>query len=222
MDNFTYAHNDTSRGERTTATAQFNRANLSDEIRALRDGAFEREIPTASDETLCFLRTYLSAVQPKNILELGTAVGVSGAVMLQACPSAKLTTIERERAFYDEAKKNFSKLGLSNRATAVFGDAGEIIRTLTQKYDFIFLDCAKVQYIKYLPRLKELLLKGGTLCADDVLLFGWVTGESEPPKKRAALVRHVREYIDAVTGDSDFATSVIGLGDGIALSVKIK
>ena len=91
MFNFTYAHNDTSVGERKTPTAQFNIPHIAQSISDMRLNAFERGIPTADDETLNFLVTLLSAIQPENILELGTAVGISGCVMLDVCKYARLT-----------------------------------------------------------------------------------------------------------------------------------
>lgn len=217
---FTYAHNDTSSGERITPTAQFNIPRVNEKINSLRQSAFARGIPTADDETLSFLITVLSAVKPERILELGTAVGVSGAVMLDICVGAQLTTVEREKAFYDEALKNFAAFGFTDRVNAVLGDAGEVIGGLEGEFDFIFLDCAKVQYVKYLPRLKKLLKRGGVLFADDVLLYGWITGEAEIPKKRKMLAAHVKEYIDAVTSDGELFTTVVNCGDGVALSVK--
>ncbi|MDE7181629.1 MAG: O-methyltransferase [Clostridia bacterium] len=215
-----YAHMNTAAGERATPTAQFNRPAVSDKISALRQSAFDRQIPTADDETLNFLITFLSAYQPKNILELGTAVGISGAVMLDICKTAHLTTVERDEKFFAEAAENFSALGFKDRVTQVLGDAGETIETLEGQFDFIFLDCAKVQYIKYLPRLKNLLKSGGVLLADDVLLFGWLTGEAPVPEKRKMLYTHVKEYVDAVTADKELTTTIINLGDGLALSVK--
>ena len=89
--NFTYAHNDTSAGERKTPTAKFNIPALPERVQKLRESAYERSIPTADDETLNFLITLLSALQPENILELGTATGISGAVMLDVCPRARLS-----------------------------------------------------------------------------------------------------------------------------------
>jgi predicted O-methyltransferase YrrM len=88
------------------------------------------------------------------------------------------------------------------------------------EYDFIFLDCAKVQYIKLLPALKQKLKVGGVLLADDVLLYGWVNGESPVPKKRKMLVEHVREYIDAVNCDPALSTTILDIGDGLSFSVK--
>lgn len=221
MENFNYAHNDTSEGERKTPTAELNRPKLSEKIKQLRKDAFVRRIPTAGDETLKFLTTLLSALKPENILELGTAVGISGCVMLDVCKSARLTTIERNEDFCTEAKSNFSSLGFENRVKVISGDAGEIIWQLESGFDFIFIDCAKVQYIKYLPRLKQLLKCRGILLADDVLLYGWLTGETEIPEKRKMLAFHVKEYIDAVTNDNELETTILNIGDGLAFSVKL-
>ncbi len=219
MKEFTYAHKDTESYK--TCTAQFNSPVFGEIIEQMRRSAAEREIPVSDGETLAFLQTVALANCPQNILELGTATGVSGAVLLGALPNARLTTVERDENFFNEAKANFKKLGLAERVNLILGDAGEVICGLEENsFDFIFLDCAKVQYIKYLPRLKKLLKSGGVLVADDVLLFGYVSGENEIPKKRRMLVEHVKEYVDAVTHDSELSTTVINLGNGIALSVK--
>ena len=213
-----YAHNDTSLGERKTSTAVFNRPKLSQQLQEIRRDAQSREIPVADDETLCFLATLLNAVKPKKILELGTAVGISALFMLENLPEAHVTTIEKNENFYAEAQKNFKNLVAEERIKLISGDAGEEIKKLNGEFDFIFLDSAKVQYIKYLPDLKRLLTKGGVLYADDVLLYGWVTGEA--PKKRKMLVEHIREYIEAVTSDDELTTTIIDIGDGAAVSVK--
>lgn len=107
------------------------------------------------------------------------------------------------------------------RVNAINGDAGEVLGMLDGAYDFIFMDCAKVQYIKYLPKLKKLLKRGGVLLADDILLFGWLTGETEVPQKRKMLFKHICEYVQAVTNDPELCTSIINTGDGLAMSVKI-
>ena len=215
-----YAHYDTSAGERKTPTAKFNRPRISEKLQHLRESAFERSIPTADDETLQFLISQVLALQPKKILELGTATGISGIAMLDACPVAHLTTVEKNHAFFEEANENFKCFGVDMRVASIEGDAGEVIDMLSGAYDFIFMDCAKVQYVKYLPKLKMLLARGGVLLADDVLLFGWVTGESEIPQKRKMLAKHIEEYVQAVTNDEELCTAIINIGDGLALSVK--
>ena len=217
---FDYAHKDTSGGERQTPTAKLNIPALDEELKLLRQSAFEREIPTSDDETLCVLLTLLKAIKPESVLELGTATGISGIALLRACPGAKLVTVEKNAEFFSEAERNFKNAGVENRVTAILGDAGEEILKLKEgSFDLIFLDCAKVQYIKYLPALKKLLKDGGTLIADDVLLFGYITGENEVPKKRKMLVEHIKEYISAVQTDKDFTTSILNVGNGLAVSV---
>ncbi len=219
--NFTYAHNDTSRGERESATAGLNSPRFDEFTLKIRKSAFEREVPVASDETLNFLCAFAAAKNPQTILEVGCAVGATGVCLLNICKYAHLTAIERDEKFYAEAKDNFAFASLSDRAEIILGDANEVVKTLTGKFDLIFLDCAKVQYIKLLPYLKRLLKKGGALVADDVLLYGWVNGEKPVPPKRRMLVTHIREYLDAVTADEELITSVIPVGDGLAVSVKI-
>lgn len=218
--NFDYAHKDTSEGERITPTAQFNIIELPEGIEKIRQSACGREIPVSDRETLTFLLTLLSALQPRKILEIGTAVGVSAAAMLSVCPDAHITTIEKSENFYNEAQENLKTLDKTQHVSAILGDAADILPTLDDSYDFIFLDGPKVQYVKYLPELKRLLNAKGTLLADDVLLFGYVTGEEAVPKKRKMLVNHIKEYISAVTSDPEVYTTVINIGNGLALSVK--
>lgn len=215
---FGYAHNDTSAGERESRTAQLNSLRVSERVHALRKKAFEREIPVACDETLNFLNAFALAKGAKNILEVGSAEGITALSLLEICKGAHITTIEREERFYNAAKENLSEF--SDRATLYLGDAAEVLDKLCGQFDLIFLDCAKVQYIKLLPRLKQLLCRGGALVADDVLLYGYVNGEKPVPKKRKMLVEHVREYLDAVRNDDELLTSVLDVGDGLALSVK--
>ena len=215
-----YAHFNTKEGERKTSTARFNRPHVSKQLQNLRESAFERSIPTADDETLQFLLTFLRALQPKNILELGTATGISGIAMLDTCPGAHLTTIEKNEQFFNEAVENFKCFKMNMRVDAIKGDIGTRIDMLADTYDFIFMDCAKVQYIKYLPTLKKLLSSGGVLLADDILLFGWITGEKEVPQKRKMLAAHICEYVQAVTQDAELSTTILNIGDGLALSVK--
>lgn len=220
MTDFNYAHKDTSEGERQTPTAQFNNVALPEEVEKLRLSACAREIPVSDRETLTFLTTLLSALQSKKILEIGTAVGVSAAAMLSVCKGAHITTVEKNGQFYAEAQKNFEKLNMSSQITQILGDAGEVLKKLSEPFDFIFLDSAKVQYVKYLPDLKRLLNANGVLLADDVLLFGYVTGEVPVPPKRKMLIEHVKEYISAVTADGELNTTIINIGNGLAMSVK--
>lgn len=193
--------------------------NIDERISARRADALSRGIPVADDETLNFLLLMLDATQPKRILEIGTAVGLSSVAMLLQCPSARLTTMELEEDRYVEAKANFADFGVTDRVNAYLGDAGEILAMMDGEFDFVFLDGPKAQYEKYLFDLKRLMKTGAVLFADDVLLYGWVSGEEPTPQKRQSIVDKIRSYLDVVTADKDFITSVLNVGDGVALSV---
>ena len=202
-------------------TASLVKLNIDERISTRRAEALSRGIPVADDETLNFLLLTLRMVKPARILEIGTAVGLSAVSMLYECPSARLTTIELEEERYIEAKKNFADFGVSDRVNAHLGDAGEILAMMDGEFDFVFLDGPKAQYEKYLFDLKRLMKKGATLFADDVLLFGWVDGKEETPQKRRSIVEKIRSYLEHIVEDKSFVTSVLDIGDGVALSVYL-
>lgn len=196
---------------------------MDEEIKIKRKDALARGIPVADEETLNFLLTVLQAVKPKKILEIGTAVGLSAAAMLKTLTDCRVVTIEFEEDRYTEAKKNLEELGVFDRCVCYLGDAGDIINMMepNECFDFVFLDGPKAQYINYLFDIKRLLKRGGVIFADDVLLFGWVSGENEMPYKRHSIVNKIKEYLQTVSSDDELCTSVIDIGDGVALSVKL-
>ena len=203
-------------------TASLVKLNIDEQIAQRRKEALARGIPVADDETLQFLLLVLKMKCPVRILEIGTAVGLSGVAMLKTCPNARLTTMELEEDRYIEAKKNFSDFGVEDRVTAYLGDAAEILSMMDGEYDFVFLDGPKAQYEKYLFDLKRLMKRGAVLFSDDVLLYGWVSGEEPTPQKRHSIVDKIRSYLEVITADKDFITSVLNVGDGVALSVYNK
>lgn len=200
-------------------TASLVKLNIDERIIARRKDALARGIPVADDETLQFLLLTLAATKPMRILEIGTAVGLSTIAMLYECKNARITTMELEEERYLEAKQNFADFGVLDRVTVHLGDAGEILAMMDGEFDFVFLDGPKAQYEKYLFDLKRLMKKGAILFADDVLLYGWVSGEEPTPQKRHSIVDKIRSYLETVTADKDFITSVLNVGDGVALSV---
>ena len=200
-------------------TASLVKLHIDERIAKKRADARARGIPVADEETLNFLLVTLAMAKPLRILEIGTAVGLSSIAMLYACKNARLTTIELEEERYLEAKENFKEFGVTERVTAHLGDAGEILAMMDGQFDFVFLDGPKAQYEKYLFDLKRLMKKGGILFADDVLLYGWVSGVEPTPQKRHSIVDKLRSYLRTVTEDEEFITSVLDIGDGVALSV---
>jgi len=141
----------------------------------LENMANELGIPIIPNETAVFLDFIVGLTQPKNILEIGTAVGFSASLMATASPQAKVTTIDRYELMYSRAKANFEKLGLSDRITQLEGDAADILPTLEQgQYDFLFMDSAKAKYIEFFPYCMDVLEVGGVLVVDDIFQGGTI------------------------------------------------
>ena len=157
--------------------------------------------------------------KPKRILEIGTAIGYSGSLMLTNCEGS-LVTLELNAQSAEIARQNFAQLGLSDRVEVIVGDAKESLQTLTEKFDFIFLDGPKGQYINYLPVLKDLLNVGGLLVADNVHYHGLVLKEGVPEKKNRTIVNNLRKYLQSVTSDVTLKTEILPFADGIAISRK--
>lgn len=177
--------------------------------------------PIIKDESTERFIEILKSVNPNRILEIGTAIGYSGSLMLLNS-NASLDTIEMNQESARIARNNFEKLGLGDRVKVLVGDANEVIDTLIgEKYDFIFLDGPKGQYIKYLNRLIELLNIQGVLLADNVLFRGYIEGDNVPKKYRT-LVNNLRKFNDAIMSDDRLISDILHIGDGLSVSKKIK
>ena len=193
------------------------------DLSQLEKFARERYIPVMLDDTKELLYQTVKARQPHRILEIGTAIGYSGIVMLSASNEATLNTIEFNETTAEMAKRNFAEFGLSNRVNIFVGDAREIVPILTGSYDFIFLDGPKGQYETFFPYLTDLLEVGGTLVCDNVLYKGLV--EHVPDDKRhkhITVARNMRAFLDDITTNDRYDTELHRIGDGVTVSVKIK
>ncbi len=186
----------------------------------LHDFARKNWVPILRDKSADFLCKIIKDEQPKKILEIGTCLGYSGTLMLENS-NANLITIEKDKDKSERARENFEQAGLSSRVEVINGDAGEVIQELLnkgEKYDFIFLDGPKGQYLFYLPILKKLLNKKGILMADDIYYHGWVKGNDYPKHKHRTIILRLREFIEKITTDEDFDTVLLDLEDGISIS----
>lgn len=184
--------------------------------------ARERYIPVMLDDTKELLFETVKSRQPRRILEIGTAIGYSGIVMLSACDSATLNTIEMDENSALLARKNFTEFGVYDRVNIFVGDAREIVPKLTGSYDFIFLDGPKGQYEVFFPYLTDLLQVGGTLVCDNVLYKGLV--EHVPDNKRhkhITVARNMRAFLDDITTNDRYETTLYRIGDGVTVSVKL-
>lgn len=189
-------------------------------LQNLEKFARENYIPVLLDDTRDLLINTVTSLNPKSILEIGTAVGYSGTLMLKSC-NATLTTIDLNSESIAIAKNTFTENGVYNRVTQLQGDAKDVLPTLTSKFDFIFLDGPKGQYIRYLPILENLLNKGGVIFADNVLYKGMVESTEFIPHKKRTIVVNLRKYLNAVTNSNKFDTIIHKVGDGVAIS-KLK
>ena len=192
----------------------------SERLAALRERAKEGRDPCAPDDTLQLLLACARMRAPERILEIGTGEGLTSLALLCECPRAHLVTVEADEARYRTACAYFEEFCVADRVRAVCGDAKDVLEALEEPFGLIFLDGPKAQYAAYFPDLKRLLAPRGVLFADDVLLYGWVDGREEMPPKRRSIVRKIREYLELVCADPDLVTSVLDVGEGVAISVR--
>lgn len=160
---------------------------------------------------------------PKTILEFGTAVGVSAILMLNAS-NATIDTIEIDQERAHQAEKNFQSLNLANRANVLVGDAIVLCEQLqhqNKKYDFVFLDSAKGQYVKLLPHILNLLNPGGVLVADNVLFRGYVYGNC--PKRFKTISKRLKQFIENCKSEKQLKdVEVINIEDGLLVATKVQ
>jgi len=178
-------------------------------------------VPIIRRETAALLKTMVALKRPGRILEVGTAVGYSALLMAKAMPKdAHITTIEKFEKRIPIAEENFKKAGAEHKITLLKGDAGEILAGLSGPYDFIFMDAAKGQYIHWLPDVLRLLAPGGLLMSDNVLQDGTIV-ESRYAVERRDRTIHVRmrEYLYTLKHMEKLETTILPIGDGVALSV---
>ena len=167
--------------------------------------------------------TLTAAVKPMRILEVGTAVGYSALLMAQSMPSgAHITTIEKYQPRIVAAKENFRLAGMEDAITLMEGDADKVLEQLSGTFDFIFMDAAKGQYIHWLPRILELMAEGALLVTDNVLQDGDVAESRFAVERRNRTIHaRMRDYLYTLTHMEELKTSIVPIGDGVALSVKI-
>ena len=190
----------------------------------LEELAHENGVPVIPHETVVFLQFLLKQKQPKNVLEIGTAIGFSASLMAETLgKDAKITTIDRFPVMIEKAKANFTKLGLEDQVTLLEGDAADLLRTLEGTYDFIFMDSAKSKYITFLPDCLRLLSDDGVLMVDDIFQAGTVLQPIEEiPRKNRSIHRHLNEFLEEVTKSPELTSTLLPLGDGVALLSKNK
>lgn len=173
-------------------------------------------VPIVRPKTSEILIEKIKEINPKNILEIGTAIGYSGLLMLNNS-SANLVTLEKDEKMFNLAIQNFEKEGVSDRVNMILGDCKDYIEKEAGKFDFIFLDGPKSHYVEYLPHLVKMLNKGGMIFCDNVLFQGLVKCENEPPKKFRTIVNNLRKFLEIVENDKMLNSQVLDIEDGVCI-----
>lgn len=186
--------------------------------------ALAARVPIIRKETQSFLKTLLVMHKPRKVLEIGTAVGFSALLMSAYLPEGgHITTIENYEKRIPIARENFRQAGKEREISLIQGDALAVMKELTEAYDFIFMDAAKGQYIHYLPEAVRLLAPGGVLVSDNVLQGGDVLESRFAVERRDRTIHsRMREYLYELKHHDQLQTSILPLGDGVALSVRKK
>ncbi|MCI9516604.1 MAG: O-methyltransferase [Lachnospiraceae bacterium] len=181
-------------------------------------------VPIVRREMQSFLKVLLAVRRPIRILEVGTAVGFSALLFCEYAPEgAQITTIEKYEKRIPVARENFRRGGKEAQITLLEGDAAEILSSLTETYDFIFMDAAKGQYIHFLPDVMRLLEVGGVLVSDNVLQDGDIIESHYVVERRnRTIYKRMREYLYELKHDERLITSIVPIGDGATVSVRIK
>lgn len=190
-------------------------------LKEMEEYARVRHIPVIQRESARLLEVFCTLLKPKGVLEIGTAIGYSSIQLARAMDACGIVdTIELDEDRADEADRYIRRAGLEKTIRVLHADAAEVLQCLEHPYDLIFLDAAKGQYIEFLPHCLRLLNPGGLLISDNILYRGMVAREGFVEHKHRTITVRLRAYIEALMSNESLLTSIIPIGDGMAVSMK--
>ncbi|GAA0270696.1 O-methyltransferase [Faecalicatena contorta] len=191
-------------------------------LEAIEREALDTCVPIIRKEMQSFLKVLITIQKPMRILEVGTAVGFSALLMSEYAPEGcEIITIEKYEKRIPIARENFRRAGKEQQITLLEGDASEVLKDLDQSFDFIFMDAAKGQYIHFMPEVLRLLADGGTLVSDNVMQDGDIIESRFAVERRNRTIHaRMREYLYELKHNEELVTSILPLGDGVAVSTK--
>ena len=196
-------------------------APVTDALKELEEFARRENIPIIPHETVAFFRLFLQTMQPKSILEIGTAIGFSALLMAEQVPDAKIMTIDRNEEMIGFAKENFARFDQRDQITLLEGDAVDLLEHIEQRFDLIFMDSAKSKYIVFLPEVLKRLEVGGVVILDDIFQGGDVARDiMEVRRGQRTIYRGLQRLFDATLDHPSLTASLIPLGDGILMIRK--
>ena len=187
----------------------------------LADFAHRENIPIIQHEVVAYFRFLMQTLQPKNILEIGTAIGFSTLLMAENAPGAKITTLDRNPEMIAFAKDNFAKYDTRHQITLVEGDAVDTLSSIEGEFDFVFMDSAKSKYIVFLPEVLEHLKVGGVVVFDDVFQGGDIVKPIEEVRRgQRTIYRGLQRLFDATLDNPDLTATLVPLSDGLLMIRK--
>ena len=187
----------------------------------LADFAHRENIHIIQHEVVAYFRFLMQTLQPKNILEIGTAIGFSTLLMAENAPGAKITTLDRNPEMIAFAKDNFAKYDTRHQITLVEGDAVDTLSSIEGEFDFVFMDSAKSKYIVFLPEVLEHLKVGGVVVFDDVFQGGDIVKPIEEVRRgQRTIYRGLQRLFDATLDNPDLTATLVPLSDGLLMIRK--
>ena len=191
-----------------------------EDLSSLKDYASQNSVPIMFDEGIEFIVNYIKNNDVRFILEIGTAIGYSAIKFAQINPEIRIFTIEYDIERYQKAVENITKLNLDDQITVFLGDALKF--DFTEKFDLIFIDGAKSQYINFFEKYKNNLKEDGVFISDNLFFHGMVENpELTQNYSTIKLIRKLKRYIDFLKANTEFQTEFYQLGDGVAVSRRI-
>ena len=190
-------------------------------LKELEDYAHENSVPIIHKEVSDLLKVILKIHRPKRILEIGCAIGYSSIFFASVLDGdVEIITTERNEVMIEKAKENIKRAGLEDKITILEGDAEETLKTIDGEFDMIFIDAAKGQYQLFFDLVIDRLKKGGLVVSDNILYKGMVAHDDFVVRRKKTIVKRMRNYLDYICTCDYLSTSLIPIGDGVALSYK--
>lgn len=190
-------------------------------LKELEIYAEENSVPIVHKEVSDLLKVLLKIQKPKKILEVGCAIGYSSILFATICgDDSDITTCERNPIMIEKAKENIKKAGFENNIRILEGDAVENLKDIEGEYDMIFLDAAKGQYKLFYDLVIDKLKVGGVLISDNILYKGMIADDNLVVRRKKTIVKRMRNYLDYICNCDYMTTSLLPMGDGVAISYK--
>lgn len=186
----------------------------------IEEYALKNKVPIIEVEVARFLEFLVMLKKPKRILEIGTAIGYSSIIMNRAYPDSSITTIEIDEKNFLKAKEFIKKAGCEKNIDVIYADANDALDFITDKYDMIFMDAAKGQYMSFFEKSIERLNPEGILVSDNILFRGLVAKEKNNIRRKNTIVRRLKDFLKIITNSEEFSTTIIPIDDGMAICYK--